>query len=146
MKGLVRAVCAHWFEAYQTEGGSVNAKPHQFGVDLGIKPGVTNEVDDPPLRLLGRHVELVCQHAEWRERSRRGHFSQVNILWWNPKSWKFHFYCWICLKNWGDVNNIYNLGAPRSKITAEHQIIWVQKLKGSFHLCSHVGKKMFSHK
>lgn len=69
----------------------MNAEPHQFGVDLGIEPGVTDEVDDPPLRLLWRHVELVCQHAEWRERRGRGHFSQVNILWGNPKSFKFPF-------------------------------------------------------
>lgn len=42
-------------------------EPHQFGVDLGVEPGVPDEVDDPPLRLLGSHVELVCQHAERRE-------------------------------------------------------------------------------
>lgn len=41
--------------------------PHQFGVNLGVEPSVANEVDDPPLRLLGRHVELVCQHAERKE-------------------------------------------------------------------------------
>lgn len=48
----------------------MDAEPHQFGVDLGIESGITDEVDDPPLRLLRRHVELVCQHAEWRERRR----------------------------------------------------------------------------
>lgn len=62
-----RAVYALGFGAYQTEGGSVDAGSHQFGVNLGVEPGVANEVDDPPLRLLGRHVELVCQHAEQKE-------------------------------------------------------------------------------
>lgn len=55
---------------WDERGGS--AGPHQFGVDLGVEPGVANEVDDPPLRLLGRHVELVCQHAERREGAQEG--------------------------------------------------------------------------
>lgn len=49
-----------------TGGGTASAEPHQFGVDLSIKSGVPDKVDDPPLRLLRRHVELVCQHAGWR--------------------------------------------------------------------------------
>ena len=49
----------------------MNKEPHQFGVNLGVEPGVADEIDDPPLRLLGRHVELVCQHTERRERKGR---------------------------------------------------------------------------
>lgn len=37
---------------------------HQLGVDLGVQSGVPDQVDDPALRLLRRHVELICQHAE----------------------------------------------------------------------------------
>lgn len=41
---------------------------HQFGVYLGIQPGVADKVDDPSLSLLGRHVQFVCQHAVERNR------------------------------------------------------------------------------
>lgn len=90
------------------EGGSVNAEPHQFRVDLRIKSGITDEVDDPPLRLLGRHVELVCQHAEWGERKRGRQYSSVNILRGYLKASKFPFYTSLLntLEKLGDINYI----------------------------------------
>lgn len=62
-----------------TPGEDQHVQPHQFGVDLGVKPGVTNEVDDPPLRFLRRHVELVCQHAEKRVKKEGHLFNEISI-------------------------------------------------------------------
>ena len=38
-------------------------RSHQFGVDLGIQPGVADKVHNPSLSFLRRHVQFVCQHA-----------------------------------------------------------------------------------
>lgn len=36
---------------------------HQFGVDFGVQPGITNEVDNPSFCLLGSHIQLIGQHT-----------------------------------------------------------------------------------
>lgn len=45
----------------------INSKvkwPYQLRVDFGIQPGISDEVDDPSLSFLWRHVEFVCQHTD----------------------------------------------------------------------------------
>jgi len=35
----------------------------KFRIDLGIQPGIADKIDDPALRLVGLHVQLIGQHA-----------------------------------------------------------------------------------
>jgi len=58
-------------------------KSHQFGVYLGIQPGVADEVDDPSLSFLGSHVQLVCQHAVEGTETRSS-----SLVWSGGKSFK----------------------------------------------------------